>query len=133
MRDVSVCWMGCKEFLLAVQCCRHWLLCIDILLTPVHNTDESKFERVGSSGQDIVSIGSGVHEVELGEDSDGPTTLRFTVRASFSDSEFARSTFAAETERITLHAGKTRVMTALHRKRTSEGHGPIWFRDVIYN
>jgi len=75
MCDILVGRVGRKEFTLAIQCRGQRFLCIDVLLTPVHDTDEPEFERVRPSGQDIVSVCSRIHEVKLGKDSDGSTAL----------------------------------------------------------
>ena len=75
MCNIPIGRMADEEFLLAFQRGGHRFLRIDILLTPIHDAGEPKFEGVCPSGQDIVSICPRVHEVKLGKDSDGPTTL----------------------------------------------------------
>ena len=83
MRNISIGRVGGKEFLLTVQRRGHGFLCVDVLLTPVHDTDETELEGVCTSGQDIISVGPCVHEVELGKDSDSPTTLRVNRPGEF--------------------------------------------------
>ena len=56
-----------------------------------------------------------------------------TDRATFSDSEFSRSTFAAETERI-MSKGRTDVhQNRGPRDEIRPGHEPIRFEDVVQN
>ena len=64
--DILVGWVGSKKFSLTVQRCGHGLLRIDILLTPIHHTNEAESKRVCPPGQDIIGIGSGIHKIELG-------------------------------------------------------------------
>lgn len=49
-----------------------------------------------------------------------------TDRASFSDSELARSTFAAETESMTLKAGKKPVRTVVERNLMRTRTNSVW-------
>jgi len=75
MRDIPVGLVGSKEFLLLVQCRGHGLLRIDVLLTPIHDANETELEGVCPPGQDMVSVSPRIHEIELGK-SDSATTLR---------------------------------------------------------
>lgn len=75
MRNIPIGRMVHEEFLLVFQCRGHRFLRIDILLAPIHDTNEPEFERICPSGQDIISVCSCIHEVKLGEDPDGPTAL----------------------------------------------------------
>ena len=63
--DIPVGWMGGKEFSFAVQSCSHGLLRINILLTPIHHADEPEPKRVCASGQDVIGVGSCIHEIEF--------------------------------------------------------------------
>jgi hypothetical protein len=65
-----------EEFVLSFQGIIHGLVALDILLGAVHHTNEAKFQRVHSAGQNVESIGAVVHQVELGEDADGPPAER---------------------------------------------------------
>ena len=76
MCNILIGRVGDEEFLLTVQRRGHGFLCIDILLTPIHDTNEPELEGVCPSGQDVISVSSGVHEIEFGKDSNGPTALR---------------------------------------------------------
>lgn len=75
MRNISIGRVVHEEFLLAFQCRGHRFVRIDILLTPIHDANEPEFERIRPSGQDIIGVCSCIHEVKLGEDTDGPTAL----------------------------------------------------------
>lgn len=63
--DILVCLVGGKKISLTFQRCGHGFLRIYILLAPIHHTDEPEFERVCPSGQDIIGICPGIHEIEL--------------------------------------------------------------------
>ena len=49
---------------------------VDVLLTPMHDANETELEGVCPPGQDIVSVCPRIHEIELGKNSDSPTALR---------------------------------------------------------
>lgn len=55
----------------------------DILLTSVNDTDEAKFERVSTASKDIEGIGSGVHQVKLGEDTESSQSPRIDRASEF--------------------------------------------------
>ena len=76
VRDIPIGRVVGEEFLLTVQRSGQGFLRINVLLTPIHDTNEPELERVCSPGQDIIGVSSRIHEIELGEDSDSPTTLR---------------------------------------------------------
>jgi len=76
MRDIPITRMIPKEFLLSPHLFIHWFLCINILLTPSHYTNESQLQRVNSSSEDIERVRSCIHQVEFRQDSDCTSTLR---------------------------------------------------------
>lgn len=94
--------MGGKLCLLTLQRRGHGLVCTDALPTLIHHPDEAEFERVCPSGQGIANF----VRTPIAQRPHGSKD-----RAGFGDSELAGSTFAAETERMTLNAGKTPVRT----------------------
>jgi hypothetical protein len=65
MGQISVSRMSGKELFLLPQSILHRVSSVDILLAPVDHSDETEFERVGSTGQDIQSVRASVHQVEL--------------------------------------------------------------------
>lgn len=65
-----------EELGLRLELLVHRLARVDILLTAVDDPDESQLERVHSPGEDVESIRTRIHEIELGENSDRAATLR---------------------------------------------------------
>lgn len=68
--------MSREELLLVLHRVGHGKVGVDVLLRSIDDSDEAEFERVDSTGEDIGSVGSSVHEIELGEDSDGSKASR---------------------------------------------------------
>lgn len=65
--DVSVDRMCPKELFFLRPGILHGQIFIDILLTPIHNTHETEFQWVSPARKDVKGIGTGVHKVELCE------------------------------------------------------------------
>lgn len=76
MRNVTVRRVLLEESRLVCSRILHGPLSVDILLTPVHDADETELERIDTAGKDIQGIGAGVHEIELGENTDSAVPLR---------------------------------------------------------
>lgn len=72
-----------EEFLLFPKSIFHRDIRIDVLLTPVDDSNESQLERIRSAGQDLESIGTGVHEIELGKNTDGSQATRIDCPSQF--------------------------------------------------
>lgn len=70
MSEISVCRMVSEKLFLFSERIIHRQIGVDILLTSIHDTDESKFEGVCPSSEDLERVGTGVHEVELGQYTD---------------------------------------------------------------
>lgn len=49
----------------------------------VHDADETKFEWVDTSGKDIERVGSVIHEIDLGEDTDGAAAQGVDMAGEF--------------------------------------------------
>lgn len=75
-RDVTISWVVLKEFVFGFQSIIHGLVALNILLGTVHHTNEAELQWVHSAGQNVESVGAVVHQVELGEDADGPPAER---------------------------------------------------------
>lgn len=53
----------------------HRALSVDVLLTSVYDADETEFEGVHATGEDVQGVGASIHEVEFGKDTDGALAL----------------------------------------------------------
>lgn len=74
--DVSIRRMMLEKVDLGLQGLLHGLITLDILLRPVDDTDEAQLERIHPAGEDVEGVGAMVHEVELGQDTDGAPAER---------------------------------------------------------
>ena len=72
-----------EELHLLINRVFEWFVRIDILLTAIHDTNESQFQWVDAPGEDVERVRSCVHEVDLGENPDGATTLRVDLTREF--------------------------------------------------
>ena len=63
MRNVSIRRMTFEELGLALQRLRHRFLSHNVLLTSVDYADETEFERVDSTGEDIECVSPVVHQI----------------------------------------------------------------------
>lgn len=61
MRDIPIRRMTSKELSLAFQRLRHRFFSIDVLLTSVDYANETEFERVDSTSEDVERVGPVVH------------------------------------------------------------------------
>ena len=50
----------------------HGLVALNILLRPVHDTDPAQLQGIDATGHDVQSIRTMIHEINLGEHTDGP-------------------------------------------------------------
>lgn len=71
--------MKFKELLLGLESINQRLIPLDILLRPVDYSNESKFQRVDSPGEDFQSIGTVVHQIQFGQHTDCPLALRINL------------------------------------------------------
>jgi hypothetical protein len=67
--------MTLEEIGFGLERVSHGFFRVDVLLAPVDEADETEFERVDASGEDVERVGAGVHEIEFGEDADGASAL----------------------------------------------------------
>jgi hypothetical protein len=68
VRHVPVCWVVSEEVALGLKSIGKRLPFLDIVLRSVDDTNEAKLEGVYAAGQNIHSICSMVHEIQLCED-----------------------------------------------------------------
>lgn len=71
MSDIAIDRMLLEKLLLFTASILKREVVHDILLTPVDDAHEAEFERVCPASQDIQSIRSGIHQVKLGQNSQG--------------------------------------------------------------
>ena len=83
MGNIPVGRVVAKKFSFAFQSILQTLPAVDVLLAPVDDTNESEFERVNASSEDIKGVGASVHEVEFGENAYGSSTLRVNTAGEF--------------------------------------------------
>lgn len=76
MGDVSVAGMRLEELHLVVEGLIHRLVAEDVLLGAVDDTDKAELERVDAAVEDVEGVGACIHQVELCQDTDGPSALR---------------------------------------------------------
>lgn len=76
MSNIAVACMVPEELGLRRELLAHGLVAVDVLLAPTNDADEPELERVDAAGEDVESVRAGVHEVKLGQDPDGTSTLR---------------------------------------------------------
>ncbi len=74
--DILIGSVGAEELLFSPSCCKHRDVAVDVLLGTVDDTDETELERVDTTSENIESVSALVHQVELGQDTDGASTLR---------------------------------------------------------
>ena len=79
MSDIPVSSMIPEEFRLRIQLIAHRFVAVYILLTAIDDSDESELERVHSTGEDVESVRSGVHEIQFRQYSNRATALRVDV------------------------------------------------------
>ena len=80
LRPVLVCKISIRRVAFEKICFRlqsllHGLFDVDILLTAVHDTDESKLERVDAASENVSSVRSCIHQIKLGQNADGSFAL----------------------------------------------------------
>lgn len=73
---VPVCGVMLKEVPLGLQSVRKRSAALDVCLRTVDNTNETKLQRVHTSGQDVHGVCSVVHEIQLGENTNRPLAHR---------------------------------------------------------
>lgn len=61
MRNVSIHGMISEELCFAIQRVGHALFRVYVLLAPIHDADESEFEGVDATCQDVEGVGSCIH------------------------------------------------------------------------
>jgi len=76
MSDVPVYRVVLEEILLLLPCILHGYVRDNVLLTAVHDTDESELERIGTAGKNVESVGASVHEVEFCQNTQCSQTSR---------------------------------------------------------
>ena len=102
VRDIPKLHIVLEKLGFALKRVRHGVLRVDVPLRAVHDTEEAELQRVHPSREYVKRVRARIHQVLLRQDADCPSPWGSTDRASLSESEFARSTFAAETTRIML-------------------------------
>lgn len=75
-RNVTVGRVVSEEVGLGLESLVHWLVPLDVLLRPVYHTNEAQLEGVHTAGEYVQCVCAMVHEVDLGEDADGPSPER---------------------------------------------------------
>jgi len=76
VRDIPVTRVVAEELPLSSRLLLHGLVGIDVGLAATDDADEAELERVDATGKDVEGVRSSVHEVELGENSNGTAALR---------------------------------------------------------
>lgn len=75
-RNVSVGRVVLEEVGLGLKSLFHGLVALDILLRAVDNTNKAELQRVDSTREDVEGVGSMIHQINLGQDTDGPSAER---------------------------------------------------------
>lgn len=75
MGNISIAGMLAKKFSFRVELIPHGLVTVDILLTTIDNPNEPQLEGVDSARENVEGIGPRVHQIELGQDANGPPPL----------------------------------------------------------
>jgi hypothetical protein len=76
VRHIPVRRVMLKEVPLGLKGIRELLVALDVLLRSIDDTDETELKRVYASREDVHGIGSVVHEIQLGENTDCPPAHR---------------------------------------------------------
>ena len=76
MRYIPVGRVILEEFSLVFYRILQTFVGVNVLLTPIDNSNESELEGIHTTSQNIESIRAGVHQVQLGQHSDCPSSLR---------------------------------------------------------
>ena len=72
-----------EEFGLLGKCIRDATALVDILLRAALHTDVAELQRNNLSHDDVKAVCALVHEVDLGEDTDGALTVRINNLSQF--------------------------------------------------
>lgn len=72
---VAICLVGFEKLALVLQGVRDGTLVLNVSLTSVDDGDIAESEGDDSSSKNVDDIGALVHEVNLGQDTDGPLSL----------------------------------------------------------
>ena len=72
---ISICRVAFEKICFRLQSLLHGLFDIDILLTAVHDTDESKLERIDAASENVSSVRSCIHQIKFGQNADGSFAL----------------------------------------------------------
>lgn len=83
MSKVPVHRMLSEEIFLLLPRILHWDILHDILLTPVHDADETQLERVCPSSEHVERIRTRVHEVDLAQYPKSPLATRIDGPGEF--------------------------------------------------
>ena len=83
MRHVSIGRMMPKEILFGLQCILEILVGLNILLGPVDHTDKPELQRVHPSLENLKSICSVVHQVNLRKNTNSSLSLRVNLSGKF--------------------------------------------------
>ena len=80
LRPVLVCKISIRRVAFEKICFRlqsllHGLFDVDVLLTAIHDTDESKLERVDAASENVSSVRSCIHQIKFGQYADGSFAL----------------------------------------------------------
>lgn len=83
MRNITVCGVITEKLCLTLESIYEILLDVDILLTTVDDTNETEFKGIDASSKDVQSVGPSIHQIEFGQDTDGPATLWINGTSQF--------------------------------------------------
>ena len=76
VRNVLVGGVRAEKLLFGPSCCEHRDIAVNVLLRTVDDANKAELERIDAASENVERMGALIHQVELGQNTNGATTLR---------------------------------------------------------